>query len=71
VIRRARPGEALPIRVGAHRNWKITPQVGHRRIEIAAPELIVERGENKGAVLAEMRATASSTPVNRPWIAAR
>ena len=50
---RAAPGEHLPIGVGAHRELEDHDrQIGHRRVEVGAPELVVERGEQQRRRLA-------------------
>ena len=50
---RARPGEVLPILVGAQRELEDDHrQIRHRSVQVGAPELIVERGEQQRRGLA-------------------
>ena len=50
---RAAPGERLPVGVGAHRELEDDDrQIRHRRVEVGAPELVVERGEQQRRGLA-------------------
>ena len=50
---RAGPGELLPVLVGAERELEDDDrQARHRRVEVDAPELVVERGEQQRRGLA-------------------
>ena len=50
---RAGPGELLPVLVGAQRELEDHDrQARHRRVEVGAPELVVERGEQQRRGLA-------------------
>src|SRR5262249_46262837 len=50
---RAGPGEVLPVLVRAHGELEDHHrQVGERRVHVARPELVVERGEEEGRRLA-------------------
>ena len=50
---RAGPGQLLPVLVGAERELEDHDrQARHRRVEIGAPELVVERGEQQRRGLA-------------------
>src|SRR5438445_13571710 len=46
--KRTAPSKHLPVGVGAHRKLKDDDrQIGHRRVEVRAPELVVERGKEQ------------------------